>query len=225
MKGVLTMEYIIKDLEYTTFAGGKMEKTKFNMNPDIPMSMRYMFVKDFCTKVIDTLYNAKDEVFHFELLDLMFNYYVVSYFTDIEMADIINTESDSYIDELDNFINGSDIVSVMMNYINVDTIDKLYETVLYNIECKTGVKINKIDKTINSILKTVERAVGKIDIDKLMETSTKLNGISGQLTPKKILEAYSNTDMFKANRDERIKQVKSQTKKQTKTATKTEDKK
>lgn len=223
------MEYIIKDLEYTTFAGGEMEKTKFNMNPDITMSMRYMFVKDFCTKVIDTLYNGKDEVFHFELLDLMFNYYVVSYFTDIEMADIINTESDNYIDELDSFINGSDIVSVVMNYINVDTIDRLYETILYNIECKTGVKINKIDKTINNILKTVERAVGKIDVEKLMETSNKLNGISSQLTPEKILEAYSNTDMFKANRDERIKQVKSQTKKQTKTATKTatktEDKK
>ena len=53
------------------------------------------------------------------------------------------------------------------------------------------------ESSIVRLLNTLDKKVSEVDTDVMMEMSQILSGISGELTVDKMIEAYSNSDLFK----------------------------
>ena len=78
-------------------------------------------------------------------------------------------------------------------------IDELNKAVDYNIEYRTGIHKNPITESLSRLMDTIDRKLGDIDTDAIMEFAQVFSGMTGELTPEKMLDAYTSSDIFKQN--------------------------
>lgn len=185
---------------YKRVVDGEVKDFEFEYQTDISMESKLLLVGF----VVDMLVQEETKTYFSAMLDMMFDYALVQKFTNIDVSAIVG-DDDVSVNNIEEFFDNSNVIEILKANIDSDIIDSLYKSVLDNVEYKTGVRQNNVLGTINSILKIVEDKTKELDISKLMESAEKLNSIKEGLTPEKILEAYSNTEMFTKNRAERRK--------------------
>lgn len=129
--------------------------------------------------------------------DMIFDIAIVHIFTDVDVSDIML--SNNAINEIENYLNETNIVEIVKVNVDFGVIEELNKGVDDNIEYRTGIHKNPIAESLSHLLNTIDKKVSGVDTDKMMEMAQVISNMSGELTPDKMLEAYSKSDLFKQN--------------------------
>lgn len=169
---------------------------EFNCYLDIPMSRKLAFVDSVVDPVVG------DDYYYPMLKDVMFDFRMVQFFTDIDTGVV---DGDDTLDQITEFLertNAADVVKVSVNF---DVVQGLYDAVDKAIEYKTGIHPSPIADGIASILKMAEEKLSSIDVDSANAMAKVFGNMQGNITPDKMLEAYANSDVFKKMHGDAVK--------------------
>lgn len=169
----------------------KGEDMQFNFYTSISAYEKLNFV-DFVVDVV-----VGDDSYNYVIKDMIFDFNIIRFFTDVDLSEI--TSAENSIDAIEEFLENTNIVDIVLANAEPGIIGELIEAVELNIEYKTGIHVNPIASSLSSLLNTIERKVEGIDLDPMLRLAETMGGISGELTPEKILDAYAKTDIFKKN--------------------------
>ena len=166
----------------------KNESIPFNFYTELRAVDKIKFTNAVCDTLIDTNYYSV-------IRDLVFDFQIVNVFTDIVVPEL--QDSPSPISIIEEFLDDTNIVEIVKANVDKKLIAELEKAVDENIEYRTGIHKNTLEDALTSLLHTVEQKINDVDTEGMMEMAMKLNSISDELTPERILQAYSETDMFK----------------------------
>ena len=166
----------------------KNESVPFNFYTELRAVDKIKFINAVCDTLIDTNYYSV-------IRDLVFNFQIVNVFTDVVVPEL--QDSPSPISIIEEFLDDTNIVEIVKANVDKKLIAELEKAVDENIEYRTGIHKNTLEDALTSLLHTVEQKINDVDTEGMMEMAMKLNSISDELTPERILQAYSETDMFK----------------------------
>lgn len=169
------------------------EEHVFNFKTSLSAAEKVYFVNSVTDVLVNDNYN-------YIIRDLIFYYFMINVFTDIDIEYI--SESDNVIDEIEKIVKETNIIDILDENIDTDLIIELSVAVDRNIEYRTGIHKNPIVDSIANLINVFESKIANIDFENTVEMAKMLKGVSGNLTPEKILEAYANTDMFKNKYEE-----------------------
>ena len=171
---------------YTNVSNGV--DIEFNYYYDIPMSHKIAFVDSVVNPVVG------DDYYYPMLKDIMFDFRMVQFFTDID-TDVV--DGDDVIDQIVKFLENTNAADVVKVSVNFDVVQELYDAVDKAIEYKTGIHPSPIADGIASILKMAEDKLSSIDIESANAMAKVFGNMQGNITPDKMLDAYANSDVFK----------------------------
>ena len=163
----------------------------FEFNTSLSVKEKVSFVSSVVDIVVD------DNYYDF-LVDLIFDYEIIDRFTNVDLSEI--EYADNQIDAIERLLAETNIVEIVKANDYMGTIDELRNSVMLGIEYRTGIHRNLVDEALSGLIRTFENTVSKIDVSEMSKMAQMLSGISGELTPAKILDAYAETDMYKGNR-------------------------
>lgn len=166
----------------------KNESIPFNFYTELRAVDKIKFINAVCDTLIDTNYYSV-------IRDLVFDFQIVNVFTDVVVPEL--QDSPSPISIIEEFLDDTNIVEIVKANVDKKLIAELEKAVDENIEYRTGIHKNTLEDALTSLLYTVEQKINDVDTEGMMEMAMKLNSISDELTPERILQAYSETDMFK----------------------------
>lgn len=166
----------------------KNESIPFNFYTELRAVDKIKFINAVCDTLIDTNYYSV-------IRDLVFDFQIVNVFTDVVVPEL--QDSPSPISIIEEFLDDTNIVEIVKANVDKKLIAELEKAVDENIEYRTGIHKNTLEDALTSLLHTVEQKINNVDTEGMMEMAMKLNSISDELTPERILQAYSETDMFK----------------------------
>lgn len=166
----------------------KNESIPFNFYTELRAVDKIKFINAVCDTLIDTNYYSV-------IRDLVFDFQIVNVFTDVVVPEL--QDSPSPISIIEEFLDDTNIVEIVKANVDKKLIAELEKAVDENIEYHTGIHKNTLEDALTSLLHTVEQKINDVDTEGMMEMAMKLNSISDELTPERILQAYSETDMFK----------------------------
>lgn len=166
----------------------KNESIPFNFYTELRAVDKIKFINAVCDTLIDTNYYSV-------IRDLVFDFQIVNVFTDVVVPEL--QDSPSPISIIEEFLDGTNIVEIVKANVDKKLIAELEKAVDENIEYRTGIHKNTLEDALTSLLHTVEQKINDVDTEGMMEMAMKLNSISDELTPERMLQAYSETDMFK----------------------------
>ena len=166
----------------------KNESIPFNFYTELRAVDNIKFINAVCDTLIDTNYYSV-------IRDLVFDFQIVNVFTDVVVPEL--QDSPSPISIIEEFLDDTNIVEIVKANVDKKLIAELEKAVDENIEYRTGIHKNTLEDALTSLLHTVEQKINDVDTEGMMEMAMKLNSISDELTPERILQAYSETDMFK----------------------------
>ena len=167
------------------------EDVPFNFYTSLSAYNKVRFVDSVVSAIVT------DDGYNYVIKDMLFDFWVVNFFTDVDVSEI--AEAENNIDAIEDFLDDTNIVDIVKMNVVPGILDELEKAVEFNIEYKTGIHINPISSSLSSLLDTIERKVEDIDFDSMMNIAEAMSGISGELTADKMLDAYAKTDIFKKN--------------------------
>lgn len=183
------MNYESIEKTYTITKGGTTEINDCKIFTSLSIQRKVELVNFVVNSVVD------DTDFYFIATDIIFNFALVKFLTDIDID--IDENVGLGLTELEEFFDGNDIVDVIRDTLGKDFINKLYQSVQYGIEYKTGVKINDVSQSFIRLLDTVEEKVSKISIEEMLNAVKAISSFNGNFSPDNILNAFAKTDIFK----------------------------
>ena len=158
----------------------------------------------FVNTVTDTLVGAN---YCSVLRDMIFDYEIIRVFTDIDVSEI--DEASDAINRIEELLETTNIVAIVKANVEENLIEELNKAVDDNIQYRTGVKRNDLDSALTKLVNTIEKKMNDVDTDSIMKVAEMFSGITGEITPEKVIEVYSKSDIFKDN----MKQVNAKRKK------------
>lgn len=165
------------------------EDTPFAFYTSLSAYRKAQFVNSVSNILVGDNYN-------YVIRDLAFDFCIVAIFTDIDTSDV--QDADNGITAMEEFVEKFKPVVDIVKSNSVDgVLDELHKAIDLNIEYRTGIHINPISSSLANLLDTIERKVDDIDLDSMMDLAQSMAGISGELTPEKMLDAYAKTNIFK----------------------------
>lgn len=167
------------------------ENYTFKFYTDLPVSKKLKFVKSVVSLVVnDTNYNSV-------IRDLVFDFYIIDILTDIDTTEL--KDSLNFLDDVEDFLLSTNIIDIIKANAFPTLFDELNDAVDKSIEYKTGIRHNPLNNALSSLLSTLERKLDSFDMNGAMEMASKFSGMTGELTPESIVNAYMNSDMHKKN--------------------------
>ena len=167
------------------------EAQNFNFYTNLSSADKLRFVNS----VVDLL--VSDKNYNFIIRDLIFDFFIIDIFSDIDTTELI--ESSSFIDDVERFLEESNIVDIIKANANYGVIDELNNAVDLSIEYRTGIHTNLLNNALASLVSTIENKINNIDLDNMMHMAQKFAGMTGELTTEGIVNAYINSDIHKKN--------------------------
>lgn len=165
------------------------EDTPFAFYTSLNAYRKSQFVVSVCNTLIGDNYN-------YVINDLVFDYFVVAIFTDIDVSEV--QKSDNGITAMEEFVEKFKPVVDIVKANSVDgVLDELHKAIDLNIEYRTGIHINPISSSLANLIDTLTSKFNSFDLDKMMEIAEPMSKIAGELTPEKMLDAYAKTNIFK----------------------------
>lgn len=140
--------------------------------------------------VSDTKYNSI-------IRDLVFDFYVIDIFSDIDTKEL--KESPFFVNDVEQFLEETNIVDVIKVNMEIGLLEELNKAVDLAIEYRTGIHPSPLSDALASLLSTLEKKVNEIDLGSAMSMAQKFVGMTGELTPESLINAYMNSDTHKKN--------------------------
>ena len=166
------------------------ESFNFIFKTNLTAYEKVKFVKTVCNTLIDDDYS-------FIIKDMIFDYVIISIFTDFDTNEI--EESHNVIDNIEKLLNETNIVDIVKENAEYGLIEELNKAVDLNIEYRTGIHKNDLNNLIN----TIEKKIVDINLDSdTLEMIQKFADMAEDFTPENIVKAYTQTDIFKNNLNE-----------------------
>lgn len=147
----------------------------------------------FINSVVDTL--VDDEHYNSVMREMIFDIMLIRFMTDINTKDFS-------LEQIEEFLTETNIVDVIKVNVEDGLIDELNKNVDLGIEYKTGIHTNPLGEAFASLVNTLEKKVNEIDLKSAMGMATKFLGMTEELTPESVVNAYINSDMHKDNLEE-----------------------
>lgn len=166
------------------------ESRNFEFATSISTSDKVTFVDSVVNTIVDDNY-------HPTIRDMIFDYMLIQVCSDVNVSFIQNSKN--VVDAIENFLEETSIVDIIKANMEVGIIEELNKAVDKAIEYKTGIHPSSIGDSLASLIKTIEKKVNEIDLNDMIEMVQKFAGMTGELTPESIVNAYMNTDIHKNN--------------------------
>lgn len=164
----------------------------------------------FINSIVDTVVSNN---YYTVIRDMLFDFAIIRTFTYIDTTFVKN--SDSMIDTIEKFLNETNIVDIVKANMEIGLLDSLNEAVDKAIEYRTGIHPSPIADALSSLLSTLEKKVNEFDMGSMMGMAQKFAGMTGELTPESLINAYMNSETHQNNVVE-IEEAKKQNKKSSK---------
>lgn len=178
---------------YVKCVDDNKEFVEFNFYTNLSASEKVAFVSTVTNTLVADNY-------HSVIRDMIFDFEIIKMFTDVDVSEI-NDVRDT-ISFIENLLEETNIVEIVKANAVDGLIEELNKAVDDNIQYRTGIHRNPLNDALTNLVKTIENKVNSVDVNTLMEIAQKLNGITDDMTPERIVEAYSKTDAFKNNMKE-----------------------
>ena len=189
MKGAFNMKNEMENGVYT-----KGEETfEFSFLTDLSASKKM----DFVNSVVGYVITNSD--YNFVIKDIIFDFEIIHKFTNYNISDI--KEADDALGAIEELLSTTNIVEIVKSNMVDGLYEELVKAVDLDIQYKTGIRNNDILNSVERILDTIEEKVKDIDTKGLDEFVKVFNGVSGELTPDKLLEAFAKSNMYKPAND------------------------
>lgn len=174
----------------------------FNFNT----SLRMIEKMEFVSYVVDIVVGNN---FYNFLKDFIFNFEIITMFTDIDVSNIINPENTEAIDMIEDLLNNTNVVEIVKANMEDGLLDELIKAVNDAIEYRTGIHEDYFKKGLISLINTIENKISDIDIENMADSIQKFTKMTEGMTPEKMIDAYIASDAFKENHPDAdfIKQV------------------
>lgn len=176
---------------YTRKTENTEESFEFKFYTDLTVAQKLLFTNSVTNLVVD------ENNYNSIIRDLIFDFYIVDIMTDIETDDF--KKSPNFLRDVEDFLFSTNIVDVVKANVIPALFEELNKAVDKAIEYKTGIHPSPIGDSLASLIKTIEKKVNEIDLNDMMGMVQKFAGMTGELTPESIVNAYMNTDIHKNN--------------------------
>ena len=170
------------------------ETYNFNFGTDLSTVDKLKLVNS----VTDVLVGDKN--YNSVIRDLVFNFYVIDIFTDIDTSEL--KESSFFINDVEQFLDETNIAEIVKANVEDRLIDELNKAVNLNIEYRTGIHTNPLNEALTSLVNTLEKKINDVDLDGMMDMAKLFTGMAGEFTPESVVNAYMNSDTHKKNLEE-----------------------
>ena len=175
MKNVMTGSYFYND-----------EVLNFNFGTDLTAEDKVAFVSSVTETLVGSNYN-------YIVKDLIFDFMIVKLFTSVDTTEI------KEINKIEEFLDKTNIVDIVEANAKEGLIEELKKSVDLNIEYRTGIHTNYLNEALANLVNTLENKIANIDLDSAMEMAKNFAGMTSELTPESIVNAYINSDVHKNN--------------------------
>ena len=176
------------------------ETYNFNFATDLSAYKKMMFVNYVVNSIVD------DDRYDSIVRDMIFDFGIVSIFTDIDTSFINQTDDDGNainpIIFIEQFLEETSVVDIVKANMEIGLLEQLNNAVNKSIEYQTGIRPSPLNDALASLVATLEKKIGEFDMGSTMDMAQKFAGMTGEFTPETIVNAYVNSDMHKANLDE-----------------------
>lgn len=170
------------------------ESLNFNFGTDLLISEKAGFVNS----VVDLV--VVDEDYNSVIKDLVFDFYVIDYFTDVDVKEL--KKSLQFLNDVEEFLEETNIVDIVKANMEIGLLEELENAVNKSIEYRTGIHPSPIADSLASLINTLEKKVNEFDMGDMMGMAQKFASMTGKLTPESVVNAYINSDMHQKNLDE-----------------------
>ena len=167
------------------------ENYNFNFSTDLSYSDKLKFVNSVVNILVD------DANYNHVIRDLIFNFYIIDIFSDIDTSEYIN--SSFFVDDVEELLEETNIIEIIVANMKDGLIEELNEAIDLNVEYRTGIRRNPINKAIANIISTIENKLEEIDLSSAMDMVKMFSGMTEELTPENIVNAYMNSDVHQNN--------------------------
>lgn len=161
------------------------EEIEFHYNTTLTIEQKVAFVGKVVGLVVD------DNYYDF-LTDMLFDWEIIDQFTDVDVEFF-------KLDAIEKFLAETDIVKIVTENVDAELIQNLRASIANGIEYKTGIHKNYLSEALAGIVDTLDKKIGEIDINSMMDMAKMIGDVPGEFTADKILDAYSKSDMYKKN--------------------------
>lgn len=185
------------------------ESYNFEFKTSLSAYDKQVFVKTVVGNLVD------DAGYDVVIKDLIFDFVIIEVFTNIDTS-FINMEDDEGNDinpiiPIEHFLEETNVVDIVKENMETGLLDELNRAVDLDIQYLTGIHHNPINEAITSLISTIEKKIGEVDLDSMMSMAQKFAGMTEDFTLDNIVNAYMNSDIHKSNLAE-IKEAKEETK-------------
>ena len=185
------------------------ESYNFEFKTSLSAYDKQVFVKTVVGNLVD------DAGYDVVIKDLIFDFVIIEVFTNIDTS-FINMEDDEGNDinpiiPIEHFLEETNVVDIVKENMETGLLDELNRAVDLDIQYLTGIHSNPINEAITSLISTIEKKIGEVDLDSMTSMAQKFAGMTEDFTLDNIVNAYMNSDIHKNNLAE-IKEAKEETK-------------
>lgn len=167
------------------------ETHNFNFYTDLGVANKLKFVNSVVSILVD------DSHYNSIIRDLIFDFYVIDIMTDIDVAEL--KTSPTFLNDVEQFLEETNIVDIVKVNAYPTLFNELNKAVDNSIAYLTGIHLNPLNEALATLMNTVEARINEIDLDSMMNMAQKFAGMTGELTPESIMNAYINSDIHKKN--------------------------
>lgn len=170
------------------------ESYGFKFYTDLSVANKTKFVNSVTSLVVDeTHYNSV-------IRDLIFDFYIVDIMTDVDTKGL--KDSHTFLNDVEDFLLSTNIVEIVKDNALSTLFDELNDAVDKSIRYLTGIHPSPLSDALASLLSTLKKKIDEVDLDSMMSMAQKFAGMTGELTPESIMNAYINSDFHKNNLEE-----------------------
>lgn len=185
------------------------ESYNFEFKTSLSAYDKQVFVKTVVGNLVD------DAGYDVVIKDLIFDFVIIEVFTNIDTS-FINMKDDEGNDinpiiPIEHFLEETNVVDIVKENMETGLLDELNRAVDLDIQYLTGIHSNPINEAITSLISTIEKKIGEVDLDSMMSMAQKFAGMTEDFTLDNIVNAYMNSDIHKSNLAE-IKEAKEEIK-------------
>lgn len=163
----------------------------FSFGTDLSVADKARFVNSVVELVVD------DEHYNSVIKDLVFDFYTIKFFTDIDTTEF--QESLNFLDDVEQFLDETNIIDIVKVNAFSTLFDELNKAVDLAIQYRTGIHSNPLNEALTSLLSTLENKVDEIDLNSAMGMVQKLNSMGKDFSLESLVNAYMNSDIHKEN--------------------------
>lgn len=176
------------------------ESYNFDFATNLSAHRKMMFVDYVVNSLVDgNRYNSI-------VRDMIFDFGIIEIFTDIDTSFIHRIDENNDLINpivfIEPFLEETNIVDIVKANMEIGLLDELNDAVDKSIEYRTGIHSSPITDSLVSLFSTLEKKVNEFDMGSMMEMAQKFAGMTSELTPESVMNAYMNSDIHKKNLEE-----------------------